>query len=56
MLDAPASNVFECLKAFLEDFNGEGLVFWRDPNDPNCDKAKVTRKMFGLPWPLKEER
>lgn len=31
----------------------EGIVFWRDPNDANCEKAKVKRKDFGLPWPPK---
>ena len=26
----------------------EGIVFWRDPNDPKCDKAKIKAKDFGI--------
>jgi hypothetical protein len=40
---------FEWIKAFVSKRDIEGLVYWRDPSDPNCDKAKIKKKDFGLP-------
>lgn len=34
------------LAAFLATFPHEGIVFWRDLDDPWCDKAKVVRRDF----------
>jgi len=31
----------------------EGIVFWRNLADPDCDKCKIKRRDFGLPWPVK---
>lgn len=42
------------LRAFLSVFRVEGIVWWRDTDDPDCDKAKIKRKDFGLPWPVKQ--
>lgn len=39
---------------FLMAFDGEGIVWWSDINDMDCAKAKIKRRDFGLPWPLKE--
>ena len=30
----------------------EGIVFWRTQGDPDCDKAKVKRRDFNIPWPV----
>jgi hypothetical protein len=49
--DAPVT--FDELRKYLEWLPIEGLVWWRDPGDPNCDKCKIKRKDFGLPWPIK---
>lgn len=40
---------FEAVKAFLENYYIEGLVFWLN-GEPVC---KIKRTDFGLPWPLK---
>lgn len=31
----------------------EGTLWRRKPRDPDCDKAKIKRNDFKLPWPLK---
>lgn len=33
--------------------NVEGIVWWRDLTDQDCDKVKVKARDFGLPWPVK---
>lgn len=43
---------FESVRQMLEDVTEfEGVVFWRDINDPDCDKCKIKRRDFGLAWP-----
>jgi hypothetical protein len=37
---------FEGLRAFMADVEHEGIVWWRDPCDPHCDKAKLKRRDF----------
>lgn len=50
--DAPRD--FEGLKAYFEANPAyEGIVWWRDPHDPDCEKVKVKRRDFGLPWPVR---
>ncbi|MFB4303601.1 hypothetical protein [Actinomadura sp. NTSP31] len=34
------------LAAWLRARPYEGIVFWRDPADPGCDKAKIKRRDF----------
>ena len=41
---------FDDIKAFLQNNNIEGIVFWLD-GEPVC---KIKRTDFGLPWPVKE--
>lgn len=48
-----APRTFGELNRFLSGYLIEGVVWWRDINDPDCDKAKVKRKDFGWAWPLK---
>lgn len=48
-----SDRTFDGLKLILSRFPHEGIVFWRDKNDPDCDKAKITRSMFGFEWPIK---
>jgi hypothetical protein len=43
---------FDALRAYLEAHEMEGIVFWRTLSDPDCDKAKVKRRDFGLLWPV----
>jgi hypothetical protein len=42
------------LRAYLTEHAIEGIVWWRNLDDPNCEKVKLKRKDFGLPWPVKE--
>lgn len=44
---------FEGLKEFLTLSQIEGIVWWRDINDPDCEKVKLKRRDFGLEWPIK---
>lgn len=39
---------FDALKAWLPLVDIEGIVWWRDLNDPDCDKVKIKKKDFGL--------
>lgn len=42
----------EGLRAWLTKMTWiEGIVFWRDFSDLDCEKVKVRRKDFGLAWP-----
>jgi hypothetical protein len=45
---------FAGLKAWFTDHDIEGVVWWRDLSDVNCDKVKIKRRDFGLPWPAAE--
>ncbi|HEX6819131.1 MAG TPA: DUF5565 family protein [Ktedonobacterales bacterium] len=49
--DVPRS--FEGIREYLATHEIEGIVWWRVPGDPDCDKAKIKRKDFKLPWPVK---
>ncbi len=42
---------FAGLRTWFEWNPIEGIVWWRDLSDPNCDKCKIKRRDFGLPWP-----
>lgn len=46
--DAPRT--FEELREWLATFDHEGLVWWRDPSDPNSEKVKIKRRDFGYAW------
>ena len=46
---------FAELRDFLRCSNIEGIVWWRDIGDPDCDKVKVKRKDFGFPFPVLEK-
>lgn len=46
---------FNGIRAFLTDAHIEGIVWWRDPADRDCDKAKIKRRDFGLPWPMRDD-
>lgn len=39
---------FEALREWLDGKDIEGIVFHRNPNDPDCDKAKIKKKDFGM--------
>jgi hypothetical protein len=44
-----APRTYEALRAYLAEQDIEGIVWWRHPFDPDCDKVKIKRKDFGLP-------
>jgi len=44
---------FEGIKEYLSNRCIEGIVWWRDVDDLNCDKVKIKARDFGLPWPRK---
>jgi hypothetical protein len=44
---------FSGIRAYLADHEIEGIVWWRDSADLDCDKAKIKRKDFKLPWSIK---
>jgi hypothetical protein len=47
---------FDDLREFLRFYNRmEGIVWWRDINDIDCDKVKIKRKDFGFPFPVVEK-
>lgn len=39
---------FAGLKAYLAAHDIEGIVWWHDLGDPNCDKVKLKKRDFGL--------
>ena len=39
---------FLALQDFLKHHDIEGIVWWRDRNDPDCDKVKLKKKDFGF--------
>lgn len=45
---------FDGLRYLLSTMDQEGIVWWRNINDVNCDKVKIKRRDFGLPWPVKQ--
>lgn len=45
--DAPID--YDSLVAYFEENDIEGIVWWRDPNDINCDKVKITGASLGVP-------
>jgi hypothetical protein len=47
---SPAHRSFDGLRAYLAEKAIEGIVFWLD-GEP---RAKIRRKDFGFPWPLKD--
>ena len=56
---APAitDRTFAGVRAFLEGRPDlEGLVWWRASVYMDCDKVKIKRRDFGLPWPTPEAR
>lgn len=44
---------FARLREWLAAEEEEGIVWWRDLHNPDCDKVKIKRRDFGLPWPIK---
>jgi len=54
---ATAPRTFDALRTyFIEHPAYEGIVWWRDQHDPECDKVKIKRRDFGLPWPSNPNR
>lgn len=43
---------FTELREWLATAPLEGVVWWRDLADRNCEKVKIKRRDFGLPWPI----
>lgn len=39
---------FDGLREYLRTHDVEGIVWWRVPSDPDCDKAKVKARDFGI--------
>lgn len=39
---------FASIRTYLERTPIEGIVWWRDPSDPDCEKVKIKAKDFGL--------
>jgi hypothetical protein len=50
--DVPSD--FDGLREYLRTRDIEGIVWWRDIGDPDCDKVKLKRRDFNLPWPIKK--
>jgi hypothetical protein len=46
LADAPRD--FDALRAYLAERDIEGIVWWRDPADPDCDKVKIKKRDYGL--------
>lgn len=44
VVEAPRD--FDGLAAWMTTTEFEGIVFWRDPTNPDCDKAKIKRRDF----------
>lgn len=44
LLDCPRD--FEGIKSYLQAHDYEGIVWWRDIGDPNCEKVKIKKKDF----------
>jgi len=39
---------FDGLREYLRTRDVEGIVWWRDPSDPDCDKVKIKARDFGI--------
>lgn len=52
--DAPRT--FDGLREWLTDNVVEGIVWWYEAGNINMPLAKLKRKDFGLPWPVKRGR
>lgn len=52
--DAPRA--FEALRIWFEQHDLEGIVWWKDLSDPNCDKVKIKKRDFGLAWAGKAKK
>jgi hypothetical protein len=50
---ADVPRTFAEIREYLATHEIEGIVWWRVPGNPVCDKAKIKRRDFGLPWPVK---
>jgi hypothetical protein len=46
---------FNGLREYLTTAGIEGVVWWRDPADPDCDKVKIKAKDFGIRRGQREE-
>lgn len=44
---------FTLLRDFFAAHPMEGIVWWRDVTDPDCDKVKLKSRDYGIKWPLK---
>jgi hypothetical protein len=44
--DGPVPRTFDGLKEYLASRDIEGIVWWRDLSDPDCDKVKIKKKDF----------
>lgn len=51
MTTAMAPRTFDGLREWFAGHVVEGIVWWRDLKDAHCDKVKIKRRDFGLPWP-----
>lgn len=52
LVTEPCPRDYAGLRRFFEEHPQlEGVVWWRDFNDVDCDKVKIKRRDFGLPWP-----
>ena len=40
------------MRKIISLFERDYIVWWRDHNDPDCDKVKIKRRDFGLEWPF----
>ncbi len=43
---------FDGIRDWLAQHTVEGIVWWRDPSE-DCEKVKIKRRDFGLPWPVR---
>lgn len=50
-IEAPRD--FDGIRAFLESNPIEGIVWWRNVDDQDCEKVKIKAKDFGIKWPRK---
>jgi hypothetical protein len=46
LFDAPRT--FDEIKSYMAGHDIEGIVWWRDHDDSDCDKVKIKKRDFGL--------
>ena len=46
-----APRTFDEIRTYLLNASWEGIVWWRDLDDVDCDKVKIKARDLGLPWP-----